>query len=65
MLRAHCDEVDREVVIRGLPIRLSKTPATVRTLGPELGQHTEELLVDALGYSWDEVGRLKEKGVIL
>jgi crotonobetainyl-CoA:carnitine CoA-transferase CaiB-like acyl-CoA transferase len=65
LLRAHCDEVDREVVIRGLPIRLSKTPATVRTLGPELGQHTEELLVDALGYSWDEVGRLKEKGVIL
>ena len=65
LLRTHCDEVDREVVVRGLPIRLSKTPATMRTLGPELGQHTEELLVDALGYSWEDIGRLKERGVIL
>lgn len=65
LMRTHCDEVNREVVVRGLPIRLSKTPASMRTLGPELGQHTEELLVDTLGYSWEDIAGLKERGVIL
>jgi crotonobetainyl-CoA:carnitine CoA-transferase CaiB-like acyl-CoA transferase len=65
LVRAHCEEVDREVVVRGLPVRLSKTPASVRALGPELGQHTEEILVETLGYSWDEVGQLKSAGAIL
>jgi crotonobetainyl-CoA:carnitine CoA-transferase CaiB-like acyl-CoA transferase len=53
------------VTVRGLPIGLSKTPGSVRALGPELGQHTEELLVDTLGYSWEEIGALKEQGAIL
>ncbi len=61
----HCDEVNRDVVVRGLPVRLSKTPGSVRTLGPELGQHTEEILVDVLGYSWDDIGELKTQGAIL
>ncbi len=61
----HCDEVNRDVVVRGLPVRLSKTPGSVRALGPELGQHTEEILVDVLGYSWDDVGELKTQGAIL
>ncbi len=64
-LKAHCEEVNREVTVRGLPIGLSKTPGSVRSLGPELGQHTEELLVDTLGYSWEEIGALKEQGAIL
>jgi crotonobetainyl-CoA:carnitine CoA-transferase CaiB-like acyl-CoA transferase len=64
-VKTYCDEVQREVSVRGLPIGLSKTPGTVRTLGPELGQHTEELLVDTLGYSWEDIGALKEQGAIL
>ncbi len=64
-VETYCDEVQRDVMVRGLPVRLSKTPGSVRSLGPELGQHTEEILVDTLGYSWDQVGELKEQGVIL
>jgi len=64
-LKTHCEEVNREVTVRGLPIGLSKTPGSVRSLGPELGQHTEELLVDTLGYSWEDIGSLKEQGAIL
>lgn len=64
-LKTHCEAVNREVTVRGLPIGLSKTPGSVRALGPELGQHTEELLVDTLGYSWEEIGALKEQGAIL
>jgi len=36
----------------------------VRSLGPELGEHTELLLANTLGYSWDEIGELKAQGVI-
>lgn len=64
-VETHCEEVNREVTVRGLPVGLSKTPGTVRALGPELGQHTEELLVNTLGYSWEDIGALKEQGAIL
>jgi crotonobetainyl-CoA:carnitine CoA-transferase CaiB-like acyl-CoA transferase len=63
-VKAHCDEVDREVDVRGLPITLSKTPGRVESLGPELGQDTEFILSDVLGIDWDRIGELKERGVI-
>ena len=63
-VKAHCDEVNREVEVRGLPITLSKTPGRVETLGPELGQDTELILADWLGIDWDRIGELKERGVI-
>ena len=61
----HCDEVGRDVNVRGFPIGFSKTPTTLRSLGPELGQDTEQILVESLGYSWEEVVALKEEGAIL
>ena len=45
------------------PIKLSKTPATIRMPAPELGQHTEEVLLEH-GYTWEDIGRLKEQGII-
>lgn len=64
LMKAHCDEVNREVEIRGLPITLSKTPGRVESLGPELGQDTEFILADVLEIDWDKIGELKERGVI-
>lgn len=64
LMKTHCEEVQREVTIRGLPVRLSKTPGSVRSLGPELGQDTELILFETLGYSWDEIAELKAKGAI-
>ncbi|MBI4518579.1 MAG: CoA transferase [Deltaproteobacteria bacterium] len=63
-LETYCEEVQRQVKIRGLPIGLSKTPGSVWGLGPELGQHTELILTETLGYSWEQVGEFKEQGVI-
>ena len=63
-LKTWCEEVRREVTIRGLPVRLSKTPGSVRSLGPELGQDTELILAETLGYSWDEIAELKTQGAI-
>ena len=48
----------------GIPVRLSDTPGTLRAPAPEFGQHTEEILTGELGYSWEDVGRLKEAEVI-
>ncbi|MDP7469439.1 MAG: CoA transferase, partial [Dehalococcoidia bacterium] len=49
----------------GLPVQLTRTPGRVRTPSPELGQHTEEVLVEMGGFGWDEITRLKERGVII
>ncbi|HZR82319.1 MAG TPA: CoA transferase [Candidatus Binatia bacterium] len=47
-----------------LPIRLSATPPRIAGSAPEHGQHTEQVLVEELGYGWDAVAALKEKQVI-
>jgi crotonobetainyl-CoA:carnitine CoA-transferase CaiB-like acyl-CoA transferase len=44
------------------PIKLSKTPATVK-VAPEFSQHTEEVLLE-YGYSWDDIEQLKQGKVI-
>ena len=48
----------------GMPVNFSRTPGRVQHSAPELGQHTEEILLD-LGYSWEDITNLKENGVIL
>jgi crotonobetainyl-CoA:carnitine CoA-transferase CaiB-like acyl-CoA transferase len=36
----------------------------VRRAAPEFGEHTEEILTEVCGYSWDDVARLKEAEAI-
>jgi CoA:oxalate CoA-transferase len=52
--------------IRGIVPKLSLTPGSVGTIEnvPELGQHTEEILKEVLGYSTERITALKETGVI-
>jgi crotonobetainyl-CoA:carnitine CoA-transferase CaiB-like acyl-CoA transferase len=52
------------VKLVGIPVRLSKTPGEIRSGAPEFGQHTEEVLLDIGGYSWEEIARLKAEEVI-
>ena len=47
----------------GSPIRSAHHTATVRLPPPLLGEHTSEVLAD-LGYSAEEVGALREAGVV-
>ena len=46
------------------PIRYSKTPHSIRSVAPELGQHTEEVLLE-LGYTWEDITNFQDLGVIL
>ena len=43
----------------GSPIRMSETPTAPSASAPELGQHTEEILIE-LGFTWDEIGELRD-----
>ena len=47
----------------GAPWRFSETPVKVAAAAPELGQHTEEIL-QKLGYSWEQIGALREQDVL-
>ena len=44
--------------------RFSETAATPYEGAPELGQHSEEVLMDVLGWDWDRISALHEKEVI-
>ena len=57
----HPDE--GQVKIVGHPIKMSKTPPAPRGPAPEIGQHTEETLLE-LGYDWAEIEQLRDDGAI-
>ena len=48
----------------GLPVQLSETPGSIRLPAPEFGEHTEQILTEMLGYSWEQVAALKDREVI-
>lgn len=52
-----------EIRVVNSPIRMSKNQVGARHAAPELGQHTEEVLL-TLGYGWDQIAKLKESGTI-
>jgi crotonobetainyl-CoA:carnitine CoA-transferase CaiB-like acyl-CoA transferase len=52
------------VKMLNVPYKLSETPGSVRCAAPELGQHTEEVLHELCGYSWDKITELRKKEVI-
>jgi CoA:oxalate CoA-transferase len=52
------------MVAPGVVIKMSDTPGAVRMLGPELGQHTDEVLTSLLGLSGDEIARLRAEQVV-
>ena len=52
------------IKVPGSPVNFSKTPPEIHAEAPEFGQHTEEILIDLLGYSWDDIAKLKDDEVI-
>jgi crotonobetainyl-CoA:carnitine CoA-transferase CaiB-like acyl-CoA transferase len=52
------------VKMTGFPLKFSATPAAVSKSAPNFGQHTEEILIEILGQSWEEIEKLKEEEVI-
>ena len=45
------------------PIKFHQNPSIPKGPAPQVGQQTEEILLE-LGYSWDDISILKDKTVI-
>ena len=48
----------------GFPVHLNGARARAAAAAPILGQHTEDVLTSLLGLSFEELGNLREQGVI-
>jgi formyl-CoA transferase len=53
-----------EVRLVGSPLKLSETPVMLRSHPPLLGEHTDEVLIDLLGYPAETLVRLRKDGAI-
>jgi len=48
----------------GIPVLLEKTPGRIKGRSPQLGEHTEAVLKDLLGYSSQKMSHLKNDRII-
>jgi crotonobetainyl-CoA:carnitine CoA-transferase CaiB-like acyl-CoA transferase len=53
----------QEISLVKTPVEFSATPSAIRHGAPELGEHTEEVLLE-LGYGWDDIAKLRENGAL-
>lgn len=53
----------REVVVTGVPIKLSDTPGVIKITFPELGEHNREVL-QAVGYTLAEIEEFRKNQII-
>ena len=52
-----------DVRLLNFPVKFNATPASIKSHAPELGEHTEEVLLE-IGYSWEDIARLRDEEVI-
>jgi formyl-CoA transferase len=53
-----------ELKLTGIPLKYSETPGKVHLAPPLLGEHTDEVLGETLGYTAAEIATLREEGVL-
>ena len=58
------DPLEGRVVVPNVLPKLSETPGELKWLGPDMGQHNDEIYRGRLGLSAEEVERLKSEGII-
>jgi crotonobetainyl-CoA:carnitine CoA-transferase CaiB-like acyl-CoA transferase len=53
-----------QMKMMGIVPKLSKTPGSVRSAGPSLGQHNAEVYFRLLGYTDNDLNTLKQEGLV-
>ena len=61
--KGHDNVPDQVVEVVGIPVEFSQTPGKVTRRHPDLGEHTNDVLLE-LGYTWDDIAKLVTEGVI-
>ena len=64
MIRTLEHSIAGPLSVLGVPVKLSATPGSVRTAPPTLGQHTDAILRDELGFDDERIGRLRSIGAV-
>jgi crotonobetainyl-CoA:carnitine CoA-transferase CaiB-like acyl-CoA transferase len=64
MLIEHDNPVHGKVKYPGNPLKLQKTPPDTSKRAPLLGEHTEEILKSILGYSQENIEKLKKNRTV-
>ena len=52
------------ILVTGIPLRMSKTKLETEHSFPAVGEHNEEIYTELLGYSREDLVRLQRKGVV-
>jgi crotonobetainyl-CoA:carnitine CoA-transferase CaiB-like acyl-CoA transferase len=47
------------------PVTFTRTPVSTRKMAPAQGENTEQVLMDVLDYTWDDIAQLQDHGAIL
>jgi len=53
-----------QMKMMGIVPKLSETPGSIRSAGPSLGQHNEEIYAKLMGYTDKDLNALRQEGVI-
>ena len=65
LIKRYEDEVLGQEVPMAAPVPMfSRTPGAIASTGPELGQHTEQVLQEVAGYSGEQIADMRERKVI-
>ncbi|MGD9795813.1 MAG: CaiB/BaiF CoA transferase family protein [Dehalococcoidia bacterium] len=64
MLLRIADDKLGELLMPGIVPKMSDTPGSMAWLGPEHGEHTDQVFGKELGISTDELSGLRERGII-
>lgn len=64
MIKDVVDNKKRKMKVVGTPMKFSRTPCSIESASPELGEHTDQVLSEELGLTSEEITKLRLTKII-